>query len=142
MSDVSLFGIPLDAVKEVGLGVCSILVLVFSLRWLALRHAKALDTRVNILEGIIKDMKDDIASRDRRIEKLHELMLDRTVSYAHDMKCLAMQILDDNKESRRFMREVSDALRQRPCLLDKAEHVPQDPLVPRAPSTERTTGRG
>jgi hypothetical protein len=148
MSDVSLFGIPLDAIKEVGAYIAAVVGLVLSLRWLALRHVKeqerftkAQAERLNILEGIIKEMKKDIASRDEKIEKLHDLMLDRTVSHGHDMLSIAKQLIEEAKESRRFMREVSDALRSRPCLLDRAEHAPQDPLVPRAPSTDRTSGR-
>jgi hypothetical protein len=53
VSDAALFGVSLDSIKELGTGLCAILVLVFSLRWLALKHSATLDARVKLLEKLL-----------------------------------------------------------------------------------------
>lgn len=158
MSDVSLFGIPLDSIKEVGTGLCAILVLVFSLRWLALKHSATLDARVRLLEKLLAEKDEREREYQAKIEKLNDRLIAVTEVHAHDMQALAMKILADNKENRQFMRDMHTVmsslvtenaqsnrlLRERPCLLP-TERNPDYPLgsltpvpvLPKVPETDR-----
>lgn len=116
MSDPLIHPSTTDIIEKVGLTIAAIIGLVYVLKWLSQTHLKALNDRITTLEVIIKERDGIIAARDRRIEELHAQHLDATIRYGHDMKAVAMMLMDNDKANRSVMRSILEAMDRHPCL--------------------------
>jgi len=140
-----------EFIEKAGITVASIIGLLYVLRWLSYAHLAALNGRITTLEGVVKERDALIADRDKKIEELHNQMIARMETHAHDMQGIAVRMIQESAENRKFQREIhsstleiiSDFRQSRKCMA--ADYHPTDkktpPELPSVPETDRTTGR-
>ena len=132
-----------ELVEKIGLALATICGLVLALRWLSQQHLKALNTRITTLEAVIKQRDAQLDQRDKviaelnvKIDGMHKERLSAAIGYAHDMKSIAMQLMENDRLNREVQRALMTRLDSRPCLLDPKH--PDYPPHPEIPETERT----
>jgi hypothetical protein len=140
-----------EFIEKAGITVASIIGLLYVVRWLSFAHLAALTGRIVTLEGVVKERDALIADRDKKIEELHQQMIARMETHAHDMQGIAIRMITESAENRKFQREIhaatldiiSDFRNARKCMVP--DYAPTDkptpPQLPIVPQTDRTTGR-
>jgi hypothetical protein len=140
-----------EFIEKAGITVASIVGLLYVLRWLSYAHLAALNGRITTLEGVVKERDALIAERDKKIEELHGQMIARMETHAHDMQGIAVRMIHESSENRKFQRDIHTATM---AVIEDlrtirkgaaADYTPTDrptiPQLPSVPETDRTTGR-
>lgn len=141
-----------ELIEKAGITVASVVGLIVVVKWLSQVHLKALNDRITALESALKEKDQAIAERDKKIEKLHERMISIMEVHAHDMQSVALRMINESVENRKFQREIHEATVKtieafraaRPCLIPEYHPHPTphpEIQVPAVPITEKTTGR-
>jgi hypothetical protein len=139
-----------DLIEKVGLALATIVGLVLVLKWLSQLHLKALTDRIATLEIVVKEKDALIEKREKRIDDLQSQILSATISHAHDIKALVLQLLDNDKANREFLRahqaiviKLVEQVSIRPCMAeDYRPHPAAKPDLPPVPATDRNQKHG
>lgn len=141
-----------DFIEKAGITVASIVGLLYVLRWLSNAHLAALNGRIDALETAQREKDQAIADRDRKIEKMHERLVAVMEVHAHDMQGIAIRMINESTENRKFQRDIHAVTVQviegfkaaRPCMVPEY-HPHNTPLpvktdIPSVPKTDTIPG--
>lgn len=132
----------LPIVKDVGFPVALCIVLIYAIKVQNSQLVRAFTDRIKTLEGVVESQGAEIQAHRKEIASLQREMLRRADEYATTLKDVANRYSKVVSEHDRWVREaftvlsrLVDTMQMRPCMLDRYDPHPHQPLTTRTPSS-------